>query len=773
MKLMKKTNLYYLLLQICSDNGAKMKKNKKAKLRTNNKIFMITLFLAFLIIYYIFRLFQLQILDVYDYKIKGNAVSKFGKVISPQRGDILDRNNKPIAISREVENLYLLPVTDKEKSLQAERIRQNEEQFNKLDEKEKLRITKLSSLPVYNDEEIEKLSRIINIDKNNIYKLIEEEKEGYIYRAVSKSQKKQIEALDLKYIRFINSDDRFYPNNDILSSTIGFIDEGGIPNSGLEYYYDDILSGKSGYREFFKAVQGTEIPYTESKDIETKDANNIVTTIDLDLQKILTNSLKEAFYQYNSFKSSGIITNPNNGEVLAMESIPNFDANNPRALNSEIDKIYLENTNEDDISKYVVSRWRNNNVESTYDPGSTFKIISSSVALESHNYLKNKVYEDKGTYEIVPGVVIKSWRYWDPHGPQKLKEAFINSSNPVYVQLVQDIGKKDFINYSSVFNFGKKTNIDLPAEQLGFYPKDENVSDVEFGTLSYGHYANATPIQLISAYNSIVNGGKYYKPHLLKSIHNKNGELIYEYEEEYISKTVSEATSDEINDFMNESGQQYKVIQDSDLSIGIKTGTTVKYKNESIFAKQKEKEGLITSLFASYPAENPKYTLYLYFDEPIGVNYSSDISVNIANNIFKEISRIRNSEVKIDEDNKELIKVPELKDLTVEEANELLAGKGLKLIINGNYSRYQIIDSQYPESGNLINPKIGIEVKLREEMIVPNFVGLDKNSIMDLLNRNIINYTIEGDGNIIESQSIEAGQIININEEIVLKTKEN
>ena len=151
------------------------------------------------------------------------------------------------------------------------------------------------------------------------------------------------------------------------------------------------------------------------------------------MQKILTNSLKEAFYQYNSFKSSGIITNPNNGEVLAMESIPNFDANNPRALNSEIDKIYLENTNEDDISKYVVSRWRNNNVESTYDPGSTFKIISSSVALESHNYLKNKVYEDKGTYEIVPGVVIKSWRYWDPHGPQKLKEAFINSSNPVYV----------------------------------------------------------------------------------------------------------------------------------------------------------------------------------------------------------------------------------------------------------------------------------------------------------------------------------------------------
>lgn len=752
------------------------KRENSKKLKTNSKIYITTMFLAFLILIYIFRLFQLQIADAFNYKSKGDSVSRIGRLIEPERGKILDRNNSELAGNKEIESLYILQVTDTESSKKAEDLRFDEGRFNKLSEEEKEKVIKLSSLPIYKNEEIEKIANILNIDQSSIFNFIKNGKEGYIAKSINKTQKSQIEALNLKYLLIIPSNERIYPNKDLLASVLGFVDNNGVANNGLESYYNDLLSGKLGYREFFKAIQGTEIPYTKNKNVETEESKNVVTSIDLELQKILTKQLKDAFYQHKTNISGGIISNPNTGEILAMESLPNFDLNKPRDLSSEMDKIYIENMDDSQKTKYLLSRWKNNNVESTFDPGSVFKIISSVVGMEANPSLKNKIYQDNGYFELAPGVVIKSWRYWNPHGPQNLKEAIKNSSNPVFVQYTRDIGKKDYIKYASMFNFGKKTQIDLPREAVGFFPKDANISDVDFGTLSYGHYVNTTPIQMITAMNSVVNGGKLYRPSLLKKIVNNNGEILYEKKYEHISQTISKKTSDEILEMMKYAADSYNLNKDNNFNVVAKTGTTVKYDTNSYFGKfTKDHPGEIASLFAAYPKENPKISIYVFFDQSttknpyhLGMEFVKRI-INEIENKNQDKSNILNNNIANTEN---LIKVPNIVGLTVEEALELLDKSDLKMQSNSNLGRYHIINKQKPEVANYISKDIQIEIEVSNKIKMPNLINQKAEEIKKLLELNKINFEFEGDGKIIMEQSIKANEIIDENEIIKLKLGE-
>ena len=354
-----------------------MKNTKNQKmLKTNDKIRLLILFLAFFTFIFIFRLFRLQVIDIYDYKSKGENVSMIGETIEPKRGNILDRNNNPLAITQNVESLYLLPVTSKEKSEEADKIRLDIEKFNKLSEKEQQYYTKISSIPIYEDEEIEKISKILNIESKELFDMVENGREGYIYRSLNRAQKSQIELLNLNYLLFIPQNDRYYPNGEMLSNTLGFIEEDGTANYGLEKQYDEILSGIPGYKEYFKAIQGTEIPYTKNQSYEPKDAGNIVTSIDINLQKIVYNRLKEAFFDLTPYSITAVLSDPNTGEILAIENLPTFDSNSPRAFNEDIDKIVLNSLEKEKIGDYLVSRWNNDAVSMQYEPGSVYKIIT-------------------------------------------------------------------------------------------------------------------------------------------------------------------------------------------------------------------------------------------------------------------------------------------------------------------------------------------------------------------------------------------------------------
>lgn len=750
-----------------------MKNNKNKKmLKTNDKIRLLILFLAFFTFIFIFRLFRLQVLDAYDYKSKGENVTMIGETIQPKRGNILDRNNNPLAITQNIESLYLLPVTSKEKSEEADSIRLDIEKFNKLSEEKQKYYTKLSSIPMYENEDIEKISKILNIDSKLLFDMVENSKEGYIYRNLNRAQKSQIELLNLNYLIFVSQNDRYYPNGEILSSTLGFLEEDGVANYGLERQYDELLSGIAGYKEYFKAIQGTEIPYTKNQTFEPKDAENLVTSIDINLQKILYNRLKEAFFDLTPYSITAVLSNPNNGEILAIENLPTFDANSPRSFNEDIDKVVLKSLDEDKKSDYLVSRWNNDAVSMQYEPGSVYKIITSAIALESENSLKNKIYEDDGYYSIGDDSIIKSWRYWDPFGPQNLKEAFKNSSNPVYAQLAEDITKKRYIEYAQPFRLGILSGIDLPNEAKGFYPKDTSLSDVDYGTLSFGYYATVNPVQFIATLNSTVNGGNYYKPHIGSKITDKNGEVLYEIESEYKGKTVSASTSKEINEYMEYTADDYG-LNTEELKFGAKTGTAYKNQLENPLRDEtKDNIDARTSIYVTYPASNPKYSLLVVVDEPLNKTTSSTTSLPVAKKIMYDIVKYDQEISNIVNNDKKLIQIPDVTNKTVKEAIRILETKNLRVKIEDNYGEYHIVDWQYPSSNNSIEINSLIKLKTNNSISMPNLLGMNKDEAINILEENYIKYKIEGEGKKIIKQSKSPNNIFNNEEEITINLGE-
>lgn len=750
-----------------------MKKEfKKDKmLRTNVKITYLTFILAFFVLLYIYRLFELQVIDRFNYQSKGNNISRIGDVIDPDRGNIFDRNGNPIAISQKIDSLYLLPVTSEINAKKAENMIKDEKRFNSLSNSEKQRYTKLTSIPTYKDEQIEKLSKILNIKSSEIYSMIENEEEGFIYRALNKSQKSQIESLGINYVRFISVNERYYPNNELASNAIGFVEQGEA-KYGLEKYYDKVLSGVSGYREFYKALHGTEIPYSGNENFEETEANNIVTTIDIQLQNILYNRLKDAIISTRSMSATAILMNPNNGEVLAMQSFPTFNPNKPRDFSSEIDKIFLSNLEEKDHTDYLFNKWNNKAVSMEYDPGSVYKTITAAIALEADNSIKDKIYQDEGYYELAPGVIIRSWRYWDPHGPQNLREGFMNSSNPVFVQVAKDIGKEKYIEYGQAFKFGKKTEIDLPNEITGFYPENSDISDIDFGTMSYGHYINVSPIQILSALNSVVNGGKYYKPHMVKSIVNDKNEVKFDLSEEYSSKTISESTSKEIREYLEYTADSYG-LNTEELKFGAKTGTTEKYKTESIFKNINDTiQTVYTSIFVTYPSDAPKYSLLIVLDEPLTNSLAADTAKPVAKEIMYDVAAYdmgKPVDVKSDE---LLIKVPNIIGMSFEEASIELEKLNLLSKTSQKIGRYHIINGQSPSEDNLVEKNTPISLKFDNKIKVPNLINKNIDEVVKILEINNIKFSIEGNGTKVLSLSYNEGDIISEDENIIIKTEE-
>lgn len=691
-----------------------------------------------------------------------------GETIKPKRGNILDRNNNPLAITQNIESLYLLPVTSKEKSEEADKIRLDIESFNKLSKKEQEYYTKLSSIPIYEDEDIEKISKILNLDSESLFDMVENGREGYIYRSLNRAQKSQIELLNLNYLVFVSQNDRYYPNGEILSSTLGFLEEDGQANYGLEKQYDELLSGIAGYKEYFKAIQGTEIPYTKNKSYEPKDAKNLVTSIDINLQKILYNRLKEAFFDLTPYSITAVLSDPNNGEILAIENLPSFDANSPRSFNKDIDEIVLKSLDQDEKSDYLVSRWNNDAVSMQYEPGSVYKIITSAIALESENSLKNKIYDDQGYYQIGDDAIIKSWRYWDPFGPQNLKEAFKNSSNPVYAQIAEDISKARYIEYAQPFRLGILSGIDLPNEAQGFYPKDTSLSDVDYGTLSFGYYTTVNPVQFIATLNSTVNGGNYYKPHIGSKITDKNGHVIYEIDSEYKGKTISVSTSKEINEYMEYTAEDYG-LNTEELKFGAKTGTAYKNQLENPLRDDtKDNIDARTSIYVTYPASNPKYSLLVVVDEPLNKTTSSTTSLPVAKNIMYDVVAYDQENSNIINNDKELVQIPDVTNKTIEEAIRILEDVNLRVNIDGEYGKYHIVNAQYPTTNNSIEINSVIKLQTNNSISMPNLIGMDLDEAKKILEENYIKYITEGEGKKVIKQSENPNDIINKEEEITI-----
>lgn len=427
---------------------------------------------------------------------------------------------------------------------------------------------------------------------------------------------------------------RYYPYSTLASHIIGFVGSDNQGLDGVEAKYNETLTGKNGSISKMLDAKGNIIGDTGENYEESVQGNNIILTIDMNIQAIVEKYLEEACIE-NVCTDGGniIVMDPTNGDILAMATYPYYDLNNPYKINRlELENIWTE-LDSSQKSLSLQAMWRNKAVADTYEPGSTFKLVTASAALE-----ENLVEADKagrffcnGSIEIA-GVRIKCWRYYRPHGSQSLRNGLMNSCNPVFIGLGQQIGVSKYYEYLRKFGFLEKTGVDLIGEAGSIFLKEERVGPVELATISFGQRFEVTPIQMITMVSSIANGGRYVKPRIVKSIQDAVTLEKKEIEPVYKNQVISEETAKEVLSMMTSvvsegTGKNARV---QGYNVGGKTGTSEDGVNTGKY---------VTSFIGVAPTDNPKLCILVTLYNPTGEagHQGGTVAAPVAGKILNEV----------------------------------------------------------------------------------------------------------------------------------------
>jgi stage V sporulation protein D (sporulation-specific penicillin-binding protein) len=420
---------------------------------------------------------------------------------------------------------------------------------------------------------------------------------------------------------------RTYPFDTLACDVIGFTSADDSGYFGIEEYYNDELKGTNG-REYGYYDSSLNIERIVE---EAENGNSVVSTIDANVQRIVQKYIKK-FNAETGSKSMGIlIMNPNNGEIIAMASNQEYDLNSPRNLDGIYTKKQINAMSEDQKMEALNSLWKNDAISSGYEPGSTFKPFTVAAGLEEDKISDSDTFFCDGG-ENFGSIRIKCSKVTG-HGTVTLGEALMKSCNDALMQIAAKEGKDIFYDYENDFGFGKKTGIDLPGEEAGLIIARDNLGATELATSSFGQSMNVTMIQMAAGFSSLVNGGNYYQPHIVKQIINDKGATVKQIDKVLVKQTVSEQTSELIQKYMYQTVEEgtAKPAQVPGYAIGGKTGTAEKYPRGN--------GKYLVSFLGAAPAINPQMVIYIVIDEPQNVVRQDDSSLatKLANKILKEI----------------------------------------------------------------------------------------------------------------------------------------
>ena len=433
-------------------------------------------------------------------------------------------------------------------------------------------------------------------------------------RKLSLEQVQAIQEANLDGVYLVNDVKRSYPYGNLLAQTIGFtgIDNQGI--TGLEYVYNDYLMGENGVWKYFSDAKGNSLPQFSDDYAPASRGLDIELTIDLHLQEILEREFDNAVAKYDPDQMIGIIMDPNTGEILAMASRPTYDPENYQDYDQEIFN-------------------RNLPIWSTYEPGSTFKIVTFSAALEEGVMKLEDRFFDPG-YAIVDGVRIRDWKAGG-HGDQSMLEVIMNSCNPGCIELGQRLGKEKLFEYIRAYGFNEKTGVDMLGESQGIIFNPDNIGNVELATSSFGQGNSVTPIQLVTAVSAAVNGGNLMQPYIVKRmLHPYTNEVLYEREPSIKRRVISEETSETMRYALEMVGAQGsgKGAYIDGYRVGGKTGTAQKAKDGAYISGE-----YILSFVGIAPMDDPQLVVYVAIDNPKNtVQYGGVVAAPIARSILAE-----------------------------------------------------------------------------------------------------------------------------------------
>lgn len=685
--------------------------------------------------------------------VKGSELSRAAmeqqtrdKTINSKRGSILDRNGNVLAASVSVETVTAAPVEVQKNDMSVEEISRG-------------------------------LAEILGEEYESVYKKLSQ-KVAYVV------VKKRLEKQDADKVRkFINDNDisgftlvsdtkRYYPYDNLASHILGFTGTDNQGLAGIEREYDSYLKGMAGRLITAKTASGGEMPFDYEKLVDPEDGLDLVLTIDENIQRITEKYLEQAVEE-NSLGNGAcaIVMEVKTGDILAMSTKPDFNLNDPFVItNPEVlEEIQTYTEGEERNKKYseeLERMWRNKAVVDTYEPGSTFKIFTSAMALEENLVSSNDTFYCSGVTHV-GNYNIHCWK-GGGHGLQTFAKAVQNSCNPAFIEIGSRVGTEKFYSYMSGLGFRESTGIDLPGEAVGLVSEFSNFNEVELATSSFGQGFTITPMQMITAVNAVANNGMMIKPHLVKKLVDSDGNVVKEYGAENIRQIVSESTSKKLREILESvvsegsgSGAYIKGFR-----VGGKTGTSEKLPRGN--------GKYIASFVGMAPADDPEIVCLVMLDEPNGLShFGGVIATPVARNIMEETLEYLNIEPSYTAEELATMEttVPNLTGMTLEQAKQALSNAKLRYSIDGNG---ESVLNQLPKFGVKVNQQSTVMLYTEEKMtttttIVPNLLNMNVNQVATQISNAKLNLDIQGAGSTTSSeavlsykQSVEAGTTVEI-----------
>lgn len=557
-------------------------------------LLMLAVFVLSLIVLSI-RVGYIMLFKAEEYQNMAYEQQTRDRLIAPKRGSILDRNGNGIAVTESVSAVSVIHAQ------------------------------------IENEEETAKaLSEILELDYEDV---LEDVKENValkrIKSKVDNETAAEIRELNLPGVMIDEDVERTYPYYTLAASVIGFVGKDNQGIIGLESKYEEYLKGEPGKIMTLTDSRGRRVSDAEER-VEPINGENLVTSIDVVIQQYAEQEIAAAVEAKNAKSGVIIVMNPQNGEIYAMANYPTFDLNEPFTINDEELAAIWDTFTAEEQNEYLNQMWRNKAINDTYEPGSTFKIVTASTGLEEGVITPESTFNCTGSM-VVGGRTIKCWRYPRTHGTQTFAEGVRNSCNPVFMAVAERIGADTFYDYMIKFGFAEKTGIDLNGEAVGILHKKEDIGPVELATMSFGQTFQITPIQLLRAAAAVVNGGKLITPHFAIKTVDDNGFTVNNFEWPEGERVISEETSATMREILESvvaegTGNKAQV---EGYRIGGKTATSQKLPRGS---------GKYIASFMSFaPADDPQVMALVLIDEPEGVYYGGTVAGPVMRDLLTNI----------------------------------------------------------------------------------------------------------------------------------------
>ncbi len=715
----------------------------------------------------IFRLFFLQVSSYDEYRQKTLDNITRETTVSASRGTIYDRNGVVLAENKTVERVFISPIDisgEQERVLVAQ-----------------------------------KLSEILGVDYDTVYEKTGKvkRKDETIKKNVDKEDADKVRAFVSEYgldsVHTVTSTKRYYPHGNLLSHVLGFTGSDGQGLYGIEYQYDKYLTGTEGKIISAKNGLGQDMPYKYESYVDSIDGCDIYLTVDYNLQCVLEHYLQQALDSSNAQnRVTGIIMDPDTGEILAMATKPDYDCNSPYILDERSEKKLSESGYEQGSEKYLsyksellMTMWTNKAVNDLYEPGSTFKTVTCSAAIEEGVADESTPYHCPG-YHMVEGYGKIRCHRTSGHGSVNFAQGLQKSCNPVMMITAAKIGREKFYEYFENFGFKEKTGIDLPGEALTYCHAYKNFNTTELAVYSFGQTFKTTAIRQLTSVSAVANGGYILTPYIVSQIKDSDGETMLKKEKQVNRQVISNTTSSRIMTILEQGVSE---------GIGAVNAYVPGYKVAAKTGTSEKKDKLgpdgtyslrVGSCVTVAPADDPALSLIVIVDEPDkskGRIEGSFVAAPYNSKILAEALPYMGIEPEYREkdEGSKTLDVPSCLNLTVSEATASLKKNGIQIKVIGDGNS---VIMQTPRGGSKISAQNGIVIlytgqdDISEEITVPDLIGMsysEVSKVLSSLGLNLRTSGINGKDATVFTQSPQAGQKVSVGKVVEddLRTNDN